>query len=153
MEKRLYIGEDKLGFLRKSKEQTGEHQGGTYVARVQTGTEKDGSPQYRYFRSQADYNEYLSRTRDAKQKGAGKTQGGKKGNKPSGKERLKAKLKEEQESSSKKTRSNQSNKVTNISEARGKKDKKKRSLLSGDKKAASLTAKSMRIYLGDTDVE
>lgn len=143
MKKRLYIGEDKLGFLRKSKEQTGEHQGGTYVARVQTGTEKDGSPQYRYFRSQADYNEYLSRARDAKQKGAGKTQGGKKGNKPSGKERLKAKLKEEQESSSQKTRSNQANKVTSKDD-----DKKKRSLLSGDK-----TAKSMRIYLGDTDVE
>lgn len=145
MKKRLYIADDKLGFLRKSKEQTGEHQGGTYVARVQTGTEKDGSPQYRYFRSQADYNEYLSRARDAKQKGAGKTQGGKKGNKPSGKERLKAKLKEEQESSSQKTRSNQSNKVTSKDKDSG---KKKRSLLSGDK-----TAKSMRIYLGDTDVE
>lgn len=144
MEKRLYIDEDKLGFLRKSKEQTGEHQGGTYVARVQTGTEKDGSPQYRYFRSQADYNEYLSRARDAKQKGAGKVQGGKKGTKPSGKERLKAKLKEEQESSSQKVRSKQSNKVTSEEAS----DKKKRSLLSGDK-----TAKSMRIYLGDTDVE
>jgi hypothetical protein len=145
MKKRLYIDEDRLGFLRKSAEQTGEHQGGSYVARVQTGTEKDGSPQYRYFRSQADYNDYLSRARDAKQKGAGKTQGGKKGNKPSGKERLKSKLKEEQESSSKKTRSNQSNKVTSKDKDSG---KKKRSLLSGDK-----TAKSMRIYLGDTDVE
>jgi hypothetical protein len=145
MKKRLYIDEDRLGFLRKSAEQTGEHQGGSYVARVQTGTEKDGSPQYRYFRSQADYNDYLSRARDAKKKGKSKAEGGKKGNKPSGKERLKAKLKEEQESSSQKARSNQSNKVTSKDKDSG---KKKTSLLSGNK-----TAKSMRIYLGDTDVE
>lgn len=144
---RLYIDEQKL-ILRKSKEQTGEHSGGTYVARVVTGTEKDGSPQYRYFRTQKDYNEYLSRARDAKKEGRSKTGGGKKKQGPSIKETLQTKLKDEQESSSKKTRGGT---VSKISDARN----KKQGLLSGgrkDKKSDKLAA-SLRIYLGDIDVQ
>lgn len=38
---------------------TGETRGGTYVARVQNGYDKDGSPQYRYFRTEEDYETYL----------------------------------------------------------------------------------------------
>lgn len=139
---RLYLREE---LLIKSKAQTGEHSGGTYVARVVTGTEKDGSPQYRYFRKQSEYNEYLSRTRDAKKTGRSKTGGGKKKQGPTIKETLQTKLKEEQESSSKKTRSGTGSK---ISDARD----KKQGLLSGrkDKKTNKLAA-SLRIYLGDTD--
>jgi len=146
MDKRLYIRAD---LLSKSKEQTGEHAGGTYVARVVTGTEKDGSPQYRYFRSQADYNKYLSQQRDAKKKGKNlgqgkKTKTGAKGEKgPSHDEKLRSKLKEQQESSSTKTNSNPSKK---LSESHS----KKRSLFSGGSKKAQ---KSLTLYLGDIDVE
>lgn len=34
---------------------TGEQRGGSYIARVQTGYDKDGSPKYRYFKSQDEY--------------------------------------------------------------------------------------------------
>lgn len=110
MEKRLYLKAD----LIKSKEQTGEHVGGKYVARVQTGVEKDGSPQYRYFRSQNDYNEYLRRERGKKKEGKGQgpakkegpKTGGKQGNRRTMKERLQSKLKKEKEQgASKKKRS------------------------------------------------
>jgi hypothetical protein len=37
----------------------GEQRGGAYVARVQVGYEKDGSPKYRYFKSNEDYETYL----------------------------------------------------------------------------------------------
>lgn len=37
----------------------GEQRGGTYVARVQDGYEKDGSPKYRYFRTEEEYESYL----------------------------------------------------------------------------------------------
>lgn len=37
----------------------GEQRGGTYVARVQNGYEKDGSPKYRYFRTETEYESYL----------------------------------------------------------------------------------------------
>jgi len=147
MDQRLYIREE---LLIKSKDQTGEHAGGTYVARVVTGTEKDGSPQYRYFRKQSEYNDYLAQQRDAKKKGknlgqGSKTKTGAKGGKaPSHDEKLRAKLKKEQESSSTKTNSNPSKK---LSESHS----KKRSLFSGgsEKKAQ----KSLTLYLGDIDVE
>lgn len=146
MEKRLYIREE---LLSKSKEQTGEHAGGTYVARVVTGTEKDGSPQYRYFRSQADYNKYLSEQRDAKKQGKDMGQGkksGKKGAKndkgPSHDEKLRSKLKQEQESSSTKTKNSPSNKLSA-------QHSKQRSLFSGGKKVS----KSLPLYLGDVDVK
>jgi hypothetical protein len=38
-----------------------EHRGGKYAARVQIGYEKDGSPMYRYFATEEDYQTYLSR--------------------------------------------------------------------------------------------
>ena len=37
----------------------GAQKGGKYVARVQIGIEKDGSPMYRYFKSQEEYETYL----------------------------------------------------------------------------------------------
>lgn len=37
----------------------GEQRGGTYVARVQNGYEKDGSPKYRYFRTEEEYESFL----------------------------------------------------------------------------------------------
>jgi len=148
MEKRLYLSGDSIF---KSKEQTGEHAGGTYVARVQTGVEKDGSPQYRYFRSQADYNKYLAKKRDAKKDGKDMGQGKKTktGSKSKGgkvldmKERLQAKLKQEQESSSNKTGNTPANKL-------GSSHAKKRSMFSGGKEklAASLN-KGLPLYLGD----
>lgn len=148
MEKRLYLSEDAIF---KSKEQTGEHVGGTYVARVQTGIEKDGSPQYRYFRSQADYNNYLAQQRDAKKEGKKMGQG-KKGSKSKEgktgkvldiKERLQAKLKKEHESSRSKTRSTPTNKLSAS-------HSKKESLFGGgkEKMAASLT-ESLPLYLGE----
>lgn len=142
MEKRLYLSEESIF---KSKEQTGEHVGGTYVARVQTGVEKDGSPQYRYFRSQAEYNEYLGAQRKAKKEGKNLGQGKKtKTGSKSGKktrphdEKLKAKLKQEQEGSRTKTRSTPANKL-------GAAHAKKQSLFSGGKKVS----KSLPLYLGD----
>lgn len=140
---RLFISGENLS---KAKEQTGEQLGGKYVARVQTGVEKDGSPQYRYFRSQSDYNQYLAQQREAKKQGKNMGQGSKvktgaKGGKDSKKkdirERLKAKLKEEQEESSTKTRSSGSRK-------RSKASAKKQSLFSGGKKIS----KSLPLYLG-----
>lgn len=37
----------------------GEQRGGQYVARVQIGYEKDGSPKYRYFKTEEEYETYL----------------------------------------------------------------------------------------------
>lgn len=139
LEKRLYLDEHYLGFeLKKSKEQTGEQLGGNYVARIQTGIEKDGSPQYRYFTTQAEYDTYLTEQR-AKKKGKGKKGSDKKD--VSIKERLQAKLKQEQEASSRKTKASPSRK---LSAARS----KKRSMFGGDK-----TKKSLTLYLGDIDVK
>lgn len=151
MEKRLYLSGDAIF---KSKEQTGEHAGGTYVARVQTGIEKDGSPQYRYFRSQADYNKYLAQKREKKKEGkdmgqgkktktGSKSKSGKGGKVLDMKERLQAKLKKEQESSSNKTANTPANKL-------GSSHAKKQSLFSGGKEklAASLN-KSLPLYLGE----
>lgn len=81
---------------------TGEQRGGSYVARVQTGYEKDGSPQYRYFKNSEEYRKYL----ESKGKSKDKNKDKKKDRKESegkGKERhLKSKLKEEHEESRKK---------------------------------------------------
>jgi hypothetical protein len=147
MDKRLYIRAD---LLSKSKEQTGEHAGGTYVARVVTGTEKDGSPQYRYFRKQSEYNDYLAKQRDAKKKGKNlgqgkKTKTGAKGDKgPSHDEKLRSKLKEQQSSSSTKTNRSPSNKLSE-------QHSKKQSLFSGGSKKKA--QKSLTLYLGDIDVK
>lgn len=80
LKKLSLFGDDKMRHyinkslvLQKAKENAGDLRGGSYVARVKTGVEKDGSPQYRYFRTQEEYNTYLSggqekREADAKKK-------------------------------------------------------------------------------------
>jgi hypothetical protein len=37
----------------------GEQRGGKYVARIEVGYEKDGSPKYRYFKTEEDYEKYM----------------------------------------------------------------------------------------------
>ncbi len=44
----------------------GEQRGGSYVARVQVGYDKDGSPKYRYFKTEQEYEAYL---KDSKSEG------------------------------------------------------------------------------------
>lgn len=41
-------------------EKQGEQREGKYAARVQIGYEKDGSPQYRYFKNMEEYKTYLN---------------------------------------------------------------------------------------------
>lgn len=45
--------------VNKNSTDRGSQKGGKYVARVQIGIEKDGSPMYRYFRSEEEYETYL----------------------------------------------------------------------------------------------
>ena len=139
MKKRLYLDEDSLGFVVKSKEQTGEQQGGKYAARVQTGIEKDGSPQYRYFSTQAEYEEYLSKQRKAKT-GTGDSKGGKKDIK----QRLQSKLKQEQEKSHKQAKNPSSRKVSG-------QHSKNRSLYAGTTASVKKfgVKKSVGLYLGE----
>jgi len=59
---------------------TGEQRGGKYVARVQTGYEKDGSPRYKYFDTLEERDKYLQS----------------RGTSGDGKKRLKDKLTDEQ---------------------------------------------------------
>jgi hypothetical protein len=136
MNKRLYLNDDGLGFVIKSKEQTGEQQGGKYSARVQTGIEKDGSPQYRYFKTQAEYEEYLSKQRQVKT--------GTSDNKSSMKQRLQSKLKKEQKESSSQARSPTSSKVS-------KEHSKDRSLFAGSTRSIKKFSvkKGISLYLGD----
>lgn len=42
-----------------SSQKQGETRGGNYVARIQVGYEKDGSPRYKYFQSIKERDEYL----------------------------------------------------------------------------------------------
>lgn len=52
-----------------NKQQTGEQRGGKYVARVQIGYEKDGSPRYKYFGSQEAFRQWQEKhTRPSKSK-------------------------------------------------------------------------------------
>ena len=46
--------------IKKANDATGEERDGSYAARAQTGYEKDGSPQYRYFHSMEEYKTYLA---------------------------------------------------------------------------------------------
>lgn len=70
---------DHLFILRKGKDpQTGEKREGSYAARTQIGTEKDGSPMYRYFKTVDEYKTYLnnkagSKKDDKKKTGSGDT--------------------------------------------------------------------------------
>ncbi len=54
--------------LSKGESQTSELRGGRYAARVQEGYEKDGSPKYRYFKTAAEYEEYMSGKKGKKPK-------------------------------------------------------------------------------------
>lgn len=75
---------------------TGEQRGGKYVARVQTGYEKDGSPKYRYFESIENYRRYLeNKNRKKREKEDEESDSG---------DTLREKLSEEQQASSRKTK-------------------------------------------------
>lgn len=58
----LYLSELIVGWpaMSKGASQTSELRGGKYAARVQEGYERDGSPKYRYFKTQEEYEDYLS---------------------------------------------------------------------------------------------
>lgn len=45
----------------------GEQRGGKYIARVQIGYEKDGSPKYRYFHDEEEYEAFLSQRGKSKE--------------------------------------------------------------------------------------
>ncbi len=60
-------GSDKPADVHSSK---GEQRGGQYVARAQVGYDHDGSPKYRYFKTEEEYETYL--------KGKGRSEGAKK---------------------------------------------------------------------------
>lgn len=119
----LYLSEQLSGWpdLRKSKEQTAELRGGKYAARVQEGYEKDGSPKYRYFKTQEEYDNYLS---------------GKSKKKPKKKKKKGSKKKEE---------------LQEKQEAERKEQKKKQSILFTEakkkKKEVETTKKSLHLYL------
>lgn len=61
----MYLKGKLTGFS-KSSDQVGETRGGSYAARVQIGTEKDGSPMYRYFKTKDQYQKYLKKQRSGK---------------------------------------------------------------------------------------
>lgn len=91
----LFLSNSCQGFA-KSKAQTNEVRGGKYAARVQIGYERDGSPKYRYFESQDEYESYLQGKKGRK--------GEDKRDKKKAQEDLKDKTKEEQKKSSEKKR-------------------------------------------------
>lgn len=79
---RVYLSEDLIfkgkkrfkggdGYTSPSGDQhaTGEERGGSYVARARIGTEKDGSPMYRYFQDMDSYRTYLRNKGSAKRTG------------------------------------------------------------------------------------
>lgn len=57
---------NKLASFSKSTSQRGEDRGGKYLMRVITGKDKDGSPQYRYIRSEEELKAYKKRHKDTK---------------------------------------------------------------------------------------
>lgn len=73
---------------------SGAQTGGDYLKRVEVGVSGDGTPKYRYLRTQDEVNAYHSEKKQSA--GAGKDEG---------KKRLKEKLEGEQKESGKKTRS------------------------------------------------
>lgn len=86
--------------LIKGEAQTSEVRGGKYAARVQEGYEKDGSPKYRYFKTQEEYEEYM------RGKGGGKKKTKKKKDEEKdGEKRLESKRDKERKESAKKQRS------------------------------------------------
>lgn len=87
---RLYILHEPLSKGQSSEDQTGEHRGGAYAARVQIGVEKDGSPMYKYFKTKEQYENYLKHKATGTRKQSDTN--------------LKQKVSEEHEKSSKKTK-------------------------------------------------
>jgi hypothetical protein len=139
MEKRLYLDEDYLGFLKKSKEQRGEQQGGKYAVRVQEGVLADGKPNYKYM-SNDEYAEWLKKK--GKSEGDGKKE-------ESSEARLKGKLEKEQETSSKHAGAASAGKVTRRSSGRASVlDRKDSSNAAGAKRGKNVK-KSIPLYLGE----
>lgn len=58
--------------IKKANDTVGEEREGTYAARAQTGYEKDGSPQYRYFKTMAEYKTYLANKNGSEDSGEDK---------------------------------------------------------------------------------
>ena len=117
----LLLSESLTGWagLYKSESQTSEVRGGKYAARVQIGIEKDGSPKYRYFKTQEEYESYM--------KGSGKANKKKQTAEKTGKT-----LKEKQEKERKDSKKKQESLMT----AQAKK-----------KKEVETTEKSLSLYL------
>lgn len=134
---RYFLSDELLGGFAKSDQQTGEQRGGKYAARVQIGIEKDGSPKYRYFESNEEYQEYLE--------GSGKAS--KKDSKNKDAKQLEDKVRGEQKQSKKKQERSESHKQGE--------ERSKRSMLLGGKteddkkkKDDDKAEKSLRLYLG-----
>jgi hypothetical protein len=119
---RLYLRHDLLKSESDDKKSStpsskGEQRGGQYVARAQVGLNTDGTPKYRYFNSEEEYESFLANK--------GKTAGGKK---------LEDKVKKEHKESTEKQ--SHGTKHQPASRSHG--------LLSHDKPTAE---KSLRLYL------
>jgi len=112
--------------LVKGTSQTSELRGGKYAARHQEGLEADGSPKYRYFKTAAEYQEYLAGKKKKSQKPGDKNK--KRDKDKSGESRLSAKREAEQKESKRKQRALMSE---------GKKKKKE----------VETTKKSLRLYI------
>lgn len=116
----LLKSEHKSDSSKPSASTKGEQRGGDYIARIQIGYERDGSPKYRYFKSEEEYESYLSsrgRSKSAKQ--------------------LEDKVKKEHKESTEKHGKAKINEPKHpVSE------KKKHGLLAGEK-----TTKSLRLYV------
>lgn len=80
--------------IKKANDTVGEEREGTYAARAQTGYEKDGSPQYRYFRTMEEYKTYLANKN--------KAEGGSKDTDEDSGDKLKQKLDKEQKATKRK---------------------------------------------------
>ena len=106
----------------KGKTSTGEQRGGNYFARVQTGYEKDGSPEYRYF-TKPEYDAYLSGDQSTKDK------------EESSQKKSEKKLKGKQEKERSEEKKKQSKLFTASADKMDKKSSKKSSKKSKVKKA------------------
>lgn len=65
---KLYLREELVKSDTPAPSKAGEQRGGSYVARAQIGAEADGSPKYRYFKTQEEYDEYLGHKKSAGKK-------------------------------------------------------------------------------------
>jgi hypothetical protein len=64
----MYLSKALVGWDLVKADQTSQLRGGKYAARIQTGYEKDGSPQYRYFKTMDEYEAYLNHQGKSKKK-------------------------------------------------------------------------------------